>query len=168
MNGTNLTGATNNAYSIPAVQAADAGSYCVQVTGNCTSVTNCATLTVLSNASATALTSLTNCPGTLAAFSTTPSGTGPFTYQWTRNGTNLAGATLSAYSITSVQATDAGSYCVQVTGNCTSVTNCATLTVLSNATATALTSLTNSPGTFAAFSTTPSGTGPFTYQWTKD
>src|SRR5207245_3318979 len=96
------------------------------------------------------------CPATLASFSTTASGTGPFTYQWTRNGTNIPGATGNSYSIASVQASDAATYCVQVTGFCTSVTNCATLTVLTNISATALTSLTNCPGTPASFSTSTS------------
>src|SRR5204863_421759 len=134
--------------------------YCVEVTGFCTSVTNCATLTVLTNVSASSLTSLTNCPSTPASFSTLASGTGPFTYQWTKNGSPIDDATNSSYSIASVQPGDAAQYCVEVNGFCTSVTNCATLTVLTNVSASSLTSLTNCPSTPASFSTLASGTGP--------
>src|SRR5207249_7820839 len=127
-----------------------------------------ATLTVLTNVSASAPSSLTNCPNTPASFSTVASGTGPFAYRWTRNGATISGATDSSYSIPSVQTGDAAQYCVEVTGFCTSVTNCASLTVLTNVSATSLTSLTNCPSTPASFGTVASGTGPFTYRWTKN
>src|SRR5688572_27142157 len=163
-----LSGQTNNSLVITNVASINAGQYCVQVTGNCTSVTNCATLTVKTNTSATALANLTLCPGETAVFSTVASGTGPFTYQWTKDNGVLSGETNSSMVITNVTSINAGQYCVQVTGNCTSVTNCATLTVKTNTSATALANLTLCPGETATFSTVASGTGPFTYQWTKD
>src|SRR5262249_7139711 len=137
-----LAGATDSSLSLTNIASSDAGQYCVQVTGQCGSVTNCATLTVLTNTTATALTSLTLCQGNTAIFSTIASGTGPFSYQWTNACAPLAGATNSSFSIPSITASDAGQYCVQVTGACGSVTNCATLTVATNTSATALTSLT--------------------------
>src|SRR5206468_653036 len=93
-----------------------------------------ATLTVNLPTTATALTSVTNaCPGTSVTFGpTTASGTGPFIYQWTKNGTNIPAANGTSYNIPSVTNTDAGTYCVIVTGTCNSVTNCATLTVNTN------------------------------------
>jgi hypothetical protein len=69
-------------------------------------------------------------PEQSASFSTLASGTGPFTYQWRKDGANIGGATNLSYSIASLRATNAGTYCVVVTGTCSSVTNCATLTVL--------------------------------------
>src|SRR5204862_4788818 len=125
--------------------------YCVQVTGFCTSVTNCASLTVLTNTSATQPNDLTLCPGSTANFSTVASGTGPFAYQWTKAGSPLLGATNSSFSITNITASNAGQYCVQVAGFCTSVTNCATLTVLTNTSATQPGSLTLCPGSTANF-----------------
>src|SRR5678815_5125449 len=163
-----LTSETNSSLVISNVSAANAGQYCVQVSGNCTSVTNCATLTIKTNTSASALSSLVLCPGQTAAFSTVAGGTGPFSYQWTKDGLSLATETNSSLVISNVSAGHAGQYCVEVTGNCTSVTNCATLTVNTNTSATALTSLVLCPGQVAAFSTVPEGTGPFSYQWTKD
>src|SRR5439155_12251248 len=122
-NGAPITDATNSSYAIASVQASDAGTYCVCVAGFCTSVTNCATLTVLTNTSATALISLTNCPGTLAQFSTTASGTGPFSYLWRKNGAALNGQTNNSLSISSVTAADAAAYSITVSGGCGSVTN---------------------------------------------
>jgi len=46
--------------------------------------------------------------------SVTASGVGPFSYQWLRNGANLAGATNSTYSILAAQPLNSGSYQVVV------------------------------------------------------
>lgn len=54
----------------------------------------------------------------------------PFTYQWRFNGTNLVGATTSAYTQTNVQATNAGSYTVVLSNQVDVVTSdAAVLTV---------------------------------------
>jgi hypothetical protein len=72
---------------------------------------------------------LTLNPGQTASFSTTASGSGPFTYQWTKDGVELVGATGPTYTIAAVSAGDAGIYCVMITGPCSSLINCATLSV---------------------------------------
>ncbi len=165
LNGTQLSGQSASSFNIPSVSSTNAGTYCVEVYGSCNSVTNTATLTVSTNTTATALTSLVLCPGSPATFSTTASGTGPFSYIWRLNGTQLNGQTSHSITIPSVSSTNAGTYCVEVYGSCSSVTNNATLMVSTNITATSLTSLTLCPGSPAAFSTTASGTGPFSYVW---
>ena len=74
---------------------------------------------------------LTNEVGTSATFYVSVSGTLPMTYQWQFNGTNLAVATDSGYSLPSVTAVDAGDYqaiCSNIGGSATS--KVATLTVL--------------------------------------
>src|SRR4029079_2164505 len=43
------------------------------------------------------------------------SGTPPLSYQWLYNGTNLAGATSAALTLTNVQFANAGNYSVRVT-----------------------------------------------------
>ena len=167
-NGGTLTGSTTSSITLNNVQASDTATYCVEVTGTCGSVTNCASLRVLETTTSSELASLTNCPGTTAVFSTTPSGTGPFTFVWRKNGGAITGSTTASFTVENVQATDVATYCVEVTGACGSATNCATLNVLESTASTELTSVTNCPGTTAVFSTTPSGTGPFTFVWTKD
>jgi alpha-tubulin suppressor-like RCC1 family protein len=56
-------------------------------------------------------------------------GTGPFTYQWQLDGSEIAGATTSVYSIAAAAQADAGIYIGLVTGPAGTVTNSATLTV---------------------------------------
>ena len=60
------------------------------------------------------------------------SGTGPYAYQWSKDGTNIVDATNSTYAMASIKAADAGNYCAVVTGLCNSITNCASLTVKDN------------------------------------
>lgn len=48
--------------------------------------------------------------GTHISFNVIASGTGPLSYQWQANGTNIPGATASIYNKANVQTTDAGTY----------------------------------------------------------
>ena len=78
--------------TLPNVTAASAGAYCVEVAGACGSITNsCATLTVLTNTTATALVSQIKCPGETVTFATVASGTGPFSYVWKQRRPHCAG-----------------------------------------------------------------------------
>jgi len=78
--------------------------------------------------------STTVAPGAVASFAiTTNGGTAPFTYQWMRNGANIAGATSAGYSLTA-QTTDNGAvFSVKVTDSAatptTATSSGATLTV---------------------------------------
>jgi Putative Ig domain/Immunoglobulin domain/Immunoglobulin I-set domain len=59
------------------------------------------------------------------------SGTSPLSYQWRKNGSNVPGATYSAFNLFSVQPNDAGTYSVVVTNAAGSATSSgAVLTVL--------------------------------------
>jgi len=53
--------------------------------------------------------------GGTAVFSVAPSGTGPFAFQWTFNGYNLAGATNSSLTLTNLHPQQAGLYAAKVT-----------------------------------------------------
>jgi glucose/arabinose dehydrogenase len=168
--GNPIPGASAPTYSIAAVSAGDAGSYTAVVTGSCGTVeTNPAILTVNSSVTASAPASATVCTGSPASFSTSAGGTGPYTYQWRKNGNAIGGATSSSYTIASVASGDAGSYSVTVTGACGNVTTpAATLTVNTSVTASTPSAVTACSGSPASFSTTAGGTGPHSYQWRKN
>jgi len=69
--------------------------------------------------------------GASASFSVTATGTGPLLYQWLKNGSSIAGASNSSYTIASTQISDAGSYQVTIANSAGSVTsNNAVLTVI--------------------------------------
>ncbi len=163
-----IPGAKDSSFTINSVSAIDVGKYCVAVQGLCNEVVQCATLTLADPTQTTALQSVTTCPGGKVTFSTTAGGTGPFSYQWTRDGVVIPGAKGSTLVIDSATAADAGEYCVAVKGLCNSATQCAKLTVADMTTATPLNSLTACPGESVTFTTTAGGTGPFSYVWTRE
>src|SRR5439155_27179557 len=65
--------------------------------------------------------------GNNSILSVSAAGTGPLTYQWQCNGTNLAGATGSSLSLNSVQFANAGIYNVVVSNSAGSVTSAITI-----------------------------------------
>jgi hypothetical protein len=82
--------------------------------------------------SASSLTNQTISYGTTATFNlTVTNGSGPFTYQWQFNGTNIAGATNNSYTVAGATLAAAGNYTGTVTGLLGGVaSSSATLTVL--------------------------------------
>jgi glucose/arabinose dehydrogenase len=77
--------------------------------------------------------STTVAAGQSASFTVSASGTPPLSYQWQRNGVNIAGATSSTYSFVTSAADNGAQFRVLVSNGAGSVTsNAATLTVLSN------------------------------------
>jgi hypothetical protein len=73
--------------------------------------------------------SLTKCSGQVAIFSVNASSVN--TYQWRKNGINITNATSSSYTIATTAVLDSGNYDVVLTslGNCSLVSNSATLLV---------------------------------------
>jgi Zn-dependent metalloprotease len=81
--------------------------------------------------------SVTVAPGATANFSVTAAGgTSPYTYQWMRNGANIAGATAPSYSLTAQTSDNGAGFSVKVTDSATTPTSAtsstATLTVSSS------------------------------------
>lgn len=157
---------TNSSVTIPNAYPDRSGTYTVVVTGSCGSRTNSAVLTVLTNLTVAGPISKSVCLGSTTTLTVAASGAGPITYQW-RYGTNImAGNTNSTLSISNVGATNVGSYSVVVNGYCRSVTNTATLQILS---------ITNQPanttinyGQNATFYVGVAGATSATYQWYKN
>ncbi|MCX6924826.1 MAG: immunoglobulin domain-containing protein, partial [Verrucomicrobia bacterium] len=171
-NGSDIPGATGPSYRMASVTTSDEGSYAVVVTNVAGAVTSqVATLTVwVPPTIAVQPQSRTNIAGTTATFGVVASGTGPLSYQWRKEGANLASATATNLTLTGVQPTDAGNYMVVVTNIAGSVTSAvATLTVWVPPAITGQPhSRTNIAGTTANFSVSASGTGPLSYQWRKE
>src|SRR3989475_1681210 len=114
-NGTAITGATSSSYTTPATTSSDNGAqFTVAVSNTAGNVTsNAATLTV--NAAPVAPSILTQpanqtvTAGQTATFTVEATGTAPLSYQWQKNGGNLAGATSSSYTTPAATTSDSGS-----------------------------------------------------------
>lgn len=124
-----IQAATGSSYTVSAASTNDIGGYSVVITNASGSVTSSvATLTVLvPPVILTQPLSVTVTNGASANFTVVATGLPAPTYQWTFNGTNLAGATLSSYSISKVQTSNAGTYKVVVSNSSGSETSSAAL-----------------------------------------
>lgn len=119
-NGTVIAGQTDARLNLSNVSDADAGTYSVEVTGQCApSTTTSAVLTVNKSPKITV-----NLPATIDACDNTPtqldvtaSGSG-LSYEWYKNGTKIAGQTTSSYKFTAVKADNGAKIKVVVKGNC--------------------------------------------------
>jgi hypothetical protein len=163
-----VSGSNSSTLSISNVQASDGDTYTVEATGACSTATQTATLTVNTPTTTSALTDQTVCQGTSANFSTTASGTGPFHYAWTLDGSSFDGDNSSITVPTGSLSVGNHTVSVTVTGACGSDTKNATLTVQASTTTTDPPDQTVCQGASAGFATTAGGTGPFHYAWTLD
>jgi sugar lactone lactonase YvrE len=176
-NGVPIAGAGSSTYMTPpTVHATDDGAqYSVTVSNASGSLTSAnATLSVTpipvtigSQPQAVAV-----ADGGAASYSVTASGTAPITYQWRRNGVNVAGATGSTYVTPPlVLAVDNGAqYSVVVSNPAGSATSAAAGLVIDPV----LAQITSNPsavtvpdGAQAIFSVVARGTAPLSYQWLR-
>ncbi len=133
VNGGDVSGADTATLTLANVATATAGSYSVVVSNpagsNVTSAA--AALTVASPPTITfPPASRTVAAGVKVAFGVTATGFAPLSYQWKSNSVDIAGATLSTYTIASAQVSDAGTYTVVVTNLAGSANASATLAVI--------------------------------------
>jgi autotransporter-associated beta strand protein len=166
--GSSLSSETNSSLSLSNIASSNAGQYSVIVTGGCGSVTSSNALLTVQPATviATQPTASTVCQNNTANFSVSATGQGTLSYQWKRDGTDV-GTNSSSLSVSNAQSSNAGSYTVDVTGGCGTVTsNAVTLTV------NPATSITTQPtasagceGQNTTFTVVATGTAPLTYQW---
>ncbi len=171
--GAGISGSATATLTLTGVGVGSAGSYtAIASNGVGTPATsNAATLTV--NVLPVLLTTPANQSVTVGAasvtFSASASGTPAPTFQWRKNGLNIAGATSSSLILTNIQLSDAGTYTVIVTNAAGSVPASATLTVSAPPTITAQPiSTTVNSGQNVSFTVAASGVpNTFTYQWQK-
>jgi Immunoglobulin domain len=128
-----IGGATGSSYTRSNVSVAANGSYFVVITNGAGSVTSSnaiLTVNVPPDISAQPQ-SKTVKAGSNVTFTVTATGTAPLAYQWSLNGSVLAGATGTSYTLLNVQANQGGNYSVIVTNTADTITSAnALLTVL--------------------------------------
>jgi hypothetical protein len=112
--------------------------------------------------------------GQTARFIVTAGGTAPLSYQWLKNGVNIAGANAASYTTPITATSDSGStFDVVVSNTAGTVTSAAaTLTVNTGTVAPTITtqpaSQTVTAGQTATFIVAAGGTAPLSYQWQKN
>lgn len=113
--------------------------------------------------------------GDAAVFSVNASGTGPLSYQWKRNGVEIAGATASRYTLAgTAQAADDGStFSVEVRSPWGAATSRGARLTVAPAVPPALAAgepgdQTVVEGSPATFDVDPTGTPPFSFQWRRN
>ncbi len=123
--GTNITGATEATYTIASVDASSAGKYDCLITGTCNPSVTSATVNVLVGTP----TDITRQPAGLTVdegkpFTLSVAATGStLTYQWSKGGVEIAGATSAEYTVSSATKANEGQYTCAVTGGCGTVTS---------------------------------------------
>jgi invasion protein IalB len=179
-NGVNITGATSAGYTTPVTATSDSGStFDVMVSNTVGTVTSAAaTLTVSAAPVAPTITTApanqTVSSGQTATFTVVAAGTAPLSYQWQKNGVNIAGATGASYTTPATATSDSGStFRVVVTNTVGTVTSAAaTLTVNAAPVAPTITTApanqTVTAGQTATFTVVAAGTAPLSYQWQKN
>jgi len=133
----NIAGATAASYTTPATTTSDNGATFGAVVSNTAGSATSAAATLTVNVAVVAPTitaqpvNQTVTAGQTASFSVTATGTAPLSYQWQKNGANIAGATSASYTTPATAISDNGATFGAVVSNTAgSVTSAAaTLTV---------------------------------------
>ncbi len=176
VNGGQISGATNAGLFISNAQLTNGSNYRVIITNRFGSATSSIVVLTVTNIPTAVIRPPTN--QTVAVGSTVTNvviaaGTGPLSYQWQTNGTdlvdggNISGALTNVLILRNVQTNDSGAYSVTITGPGGSVTTNAVLTV-TNVPPTIVTQPTNQLvvlGTTATNVVIANGTPPLSYQW---
>jgi hypothetical protein len=179
-NGTNIAGANSPVLRLNAVTGANAGSYSVAISnsaGNATS--HAAVLTITAGTPAAVAPNIVTQPsdvavnvGNTATFAVGVAGTGPFTFQWLRDGVPMSGATNAVLTFDSVAMPNAGSYSVRVSNSAGQVVSGNALLDVISADVAVAPTITSQPATLivpldgaGTLAVGATGTGPLSYQW---
>jgi hypothetical protein len=138
LNGVALTGASSASLAVSNLQSTHYGAYSVVVSNAAGSVVSSSVqLSAPAAASAPAVTTppvaQTVASGANVSFGVVASGTAPLTYQWKKDGQNIAGASGATLALTNVQSTAAGTYSVVVSNAAGAATSAGAALTLSAA-----------------------------------
>jgi hypothetical protein len=177
-----IPAATASSWVVPSVSANSAGAYLATVTaaGSPTVTSRPIPVEILDLGVAPRILrhpgSQTRAPGTRANFVVSAEGERPFTYQWSKDGVAMLGATAVALAIISPVAASAGSYAVIVTNRHGSAQSDRVALSILSAPAPALPIINMQPALLVLFRNTAGdslsvgleSTVGVTYQWRKD
>ena len=120
--GPKYSGAHTNALTVKNAQTSDAGQYKAMAVAptavNISASTNVGLNLYAATEITTAPAGKKVCEGAKETLTVTATGGGTMTYQWKKDGQDIAGATASSYEIASMDAASAGNYTVVATGAC--------------------------------------------------
>ena len=184
-NGERITGANSAQLRLPAVSSGDGATYAVQVgnsVGNVTSADVALTVSPVATTAPVPLSIVTQPAavavneGNVATFAVGVNGSGPFSFQWRRNGVAITGATAAAITMAAVSSANAGNYSVLIGNAAGTVTSqSATLAVVpasgsavAPAIATQPVSVVVVPRSSTTLAISASGSAPLTYQWLQN
>ncbi len=177
-----VAGATGSSFVVSSVSATSAGAYLATVTaaGSPAVTSRAIPVEILELGVAPQILrhpgAQTRAPGTRASFVVTAEGERPFTYQWSKDGVTIPGATAAAFAIVSPVAASAGSYSVIVTNrNGSAPSDSVSLTMI-DAPVAGLPIISSQPASLVLFRNTSGNslsvglesTVGVTYQWQKD
>ena len=170
LNGVPVPGAINSQLPLISVQATNAGNYQVVVSNAGGTVTSLlASLTVTPKAPVFTLqpVSAQVAAGTNFTFTGLANGSQPISYQWLRNGTSIANATQTAFSLTNVTPSNNGTYTL-VASNAVNSVSSAPVTLIVIPVPQIVQPLTNlivDSGSNLVLSVVASGSAPLSYNW---
>jgi hypothetical protein len=182
-NGVAISGATSATLTLNNVTAADAATYTLVATNIAGTATSTGAVLKVNAAAAVTAPAFTTQPssqtvaaGASVTFAASASGNPAPTYQWRKNGTAIAGATSSTYTIDAVGAADVAVYTVVASNSAgTVVSGNATLLVNSPVQSSAQPAITTQPvsqtanaGGSVTFSVVATGTPAPTYVWRRN
>ncbi|MBS0630966.1 MAG: immunoglobulin domain-containing protein [Verrucomicrobia bacterium] len=176
--GVDIPGATMSSYFVSSAKVSDSGDYVIIADNGVGQARSKAVKVNVAGGTAPVITvqpvSAGFTAGSSVTLAVTASGTG-LTYQWSKGGTPINGATSRTYTIANATAGDAGEYTVQVTNTTASVTSAIAVLTFTDAPAPVKPSIVAAPqnrqvtaGADVSFTVVAGGTAPFTYQWKKN
>ena len=168
--GPKYSGAHTNTLTIKNAQSSDAGQYKAMAVAptavNISASTNVGLNLYAATQITTAPVSKKVCEGTKETLTVTATGGGTMTYQWKKDGQDIAGATASSYEIASMDAASAGNYTVVATGACGSVSASANIVYSTKPTVSLPTPAeTIKSGSKLSLSVNANEDGATTYKW---